>query len=73
MSHKRDRIDRTSKVDRGDPKSKAQTVNALGLRRILVVPVRVNKMVQKVFQFRGTFLLIRVVGGGDNFMKRELS
>lgn len=63
MSHKRDRIDRTSKVDRGDPKSKAQTV----------VPVRVNKMVQKVFQFRGTFLLILVVGGGDNFMKRELS
>lgn len=58
MSHKRDRIDGTGKVDIEDLRAKDQTIRALRLEVILMVLIRVNKRGHAVLHFRGIFLLV---------------
>lgn len=58
MSHKRDRIDGTSKVDMEDLRAKDQTIRALRLGVILMVLIRENKRVHAILHFRGIFLLV---------------
>lgn len=58
MSHRRDQIDKTSKVDREDLRAKDQTIRTPRLGVILMVLIRVNKRAHAVLHFRGTLLIV---------------